>query len=72
MSASNGTRSRYDDFVATHINQTMTIHQTGNFLYWHRYFIHFFETALRDECGYEGYLPYWNWGKSAADLKNSP
>lgn len=45
---------------------------TGNFLYWHRYFIHTFETALRDECGYDGYLPYWNWGKSALDLKNSP
>lgn len=67
-----GARSRYDDFVATHINQTLTIHMTGNFLSWHRYFVHTWETALRDECGYKGYQPYWNWGKSAMDPINSP
>ena len=31
-----GARTRYDDFVAQHINQTTTIHGTGNFLSWHR------------------------------------
>ncbi|KAK8102402.1 tyrosinase [Apiospora sp. TS-2023a] len=67
-----GVRSRYDDFVATHINATNTIHFTGNFLSWHRYYIWAFETALRDECGYEGYLPYWNWGKSAQNPEHSP
>ncbi|ORY58915.1 uncharacterized protein BCR38DRAFT_400025 [Pseudomassariella vexata] len=67
-----GAKSRYDDFVATHINQTLTIHGCGSFLSWHRYFIHTFETALRDECGYTGYLPYWNWGKSSLDPINSP
>ena len=67
-----GARSRYDDFVAAHVNQTMTIHSTGNFLAWHRYFVHTWETALRDECGYSGYQPYWNWGKSALDPVNSP
>lgn len=29
----------------------------ANFLSWHRYFVHTFETALRDECGYTGYQP---------------
>ncbi|KAK8074121.1 hypothetical protein PG994_005020 [Apiospora phragmitis] len=67
-----GVRSRYDDFVATHINATATIHFTGNFLSWHRYYIWAFETALRDECGYDGFLPYWNWGKSARDPAGSP
>ncbi|KAF7514939.1 hypothetical protein G7054_g14876 [Neopestalotiopsis clavispora] len=67
-----GAKSRYDDFVATHVNQTISIHATGNFLSWHRYFSWAFEQALRDECGYEGYLPYWNWGKSALDPINSP
>ncbi|KAI1877138.1 uncharacterized protein JN550_001210 [Neoarthrinium moseri] len=67
-----GAKSRYDDFVATHINQTLTIHATGNFLSWHRYFSWAFEQTLRDECGYKGYLPYWNWGKSAKDPINSP
>src|SRR5690242_1070495 len=29
-----GARNRYDDFVAQHINQTRSIHGTGNFLTW--------------------------------------
>jgi tyrosinase len=67
-----GARSRYDDFLATHINQTLTIHGTGNFLSWHRYFVYAFEEALRNECGYKGYIPYANWGRYAEDLLNSP
>ncbi|KAF1917038.1 hypothetical protein BDU57DRAFT_557120 [Ampelomyces quisqualis] len=57
-----GAKSRYDDFVVTHIQQTMSIHFTGNFLSWHRYYVWAYEQALRNECGYEGYQPYWNWG----------
>ncbi|KAH8887984.1 putative tyrosinase [Thozetella sp. PMI_491] len=67
-----GAKSRYDDFVAVHINQTTTIHNTGSFLSWHRYYTWSFERALRDECGYKGFVPYWNWGKSAQDPINSP
>jgi hypothetical protein len=50
-------KSRYDDFVGVHINMTTTIHNTGNFLGYHRYFLHTYEKALRDECGYTGYAP---------------
>lgn len=60
-----GIKTRYDDFIATHMNQTNTIHYTATFLSWHRYYIHLFEEALRDECGYRGSLPYWNWPKTA-------
>ena len=60
-----GAKSRFDDFIATHINQTMTIHWTGNFLTWHRYFTWLYEKALQDECGYQGSQPYWNWGLTA-------
>ncbi|PQE09193.1 tyrosinase central domain-containing protein [Rutstroemia sp. NJR-2017a BBW] len=67
-----GARSRYDDFVAAHMNQTFTIHSTGNFLGWHRYFVHVYEKALRDQCGYKGYQPYWNWARYAADPIHSP
>lgn len=67
-----GAKSRYDDFVAVHISQTTTIHGTGNFLSWHRYFVHTYEKALREECGYDGYQPYLNWGKYALDLGNAP
>ncbi|USW53164.1 Putative tyrosinase copper-binding domain, di-copper centre-containing domain superfamily [Septoria linicola] len=67
-----GARSRYDDFSATHINQTLSIHGTGSFLSWHRYFTWTYEQALRQECGYRGVFPYLNWGKYALDLLNAP
>jgi tyrosinase len=54
-----GARSRFDDFVGTHILQTDWIHGTANFLSWHRYFIFEFEKALKTECGYEGAMPVW-------------
>ncbi|KAK8029799.1 hypothetical protein PG993_011090 [Apiospora rasikravindrae] len=52
-----GAKSRYDDFIVTHINHTLDAHYTGNFMTWHRWFIYTYETALRDECGYKGYQP---------------
>lgn len=68
-----GAKSRFDDWVSTHINQTMTIHYTGTFLSWHRYFTWQYEQALRNECGYKGYQPYWNWAKTAqSGLEKSP
>ncbi|KAH6638846.1 hypothetical protein C7974DRAFT_122363 [Boeremia exigua] len=68
-----GARSRYDDWVGTHINQTLTIHYTGTFLAWHRYFTWQYEQALRNECGYKGYQPYWNWALTAkTGLEKSP
>ncbi|KAI3544086.1 hypothetical protein CSPX01_05841 [Colletotrichum filicis] len=72
-SQSSGAKTRFDDFVATHINQTLTIHYTGNFLSWHRYFTWQYEEALRNECGYEGTQPYWDWSKTAiTGLETSP
>lgn len=56
-----GARTRYDDFVAVHLNLTAateTIHNTGNFLTWHRYFLWAYEEALRNECNYTGYRTY--------------
>ncbi|KAI9744548.1 MAG: hypothetical protein M1818_002077 [Claussenomyces sp. TS43310] len=52
-----GAKSRFDDFMAIHMNQTLTIHGTFSFLAWHRYFTWLYEQALRDECGYKGYQP---------------
>ncbi|KAH7025103.1 uncharacterized protein B0I36DRAFT_332532 [Microdochium trichocladiopsis] len=66
-----GARTRYDDFVAVHLNQTLSIHGTGNFLTWHRYFTWAYENALRQECGYSGSQPYWNWF-DGSDFANSP
>ncbi|CAI6335949.1 unnamed protein product [Periconia digitata] len=60
-----GAKSRFDDWIGTHINQTTTIHYTGTFLAWHRYFTWEYEQALRNECGYKGTQPYWDWSKTA-------
>ncbi|KAK8016680.1 hypothetical protein PG993_014869 [Apiospora rasikravindrae] len=65
-------KNRYDDFVAVHINKTTSIHSTGNFLSYHRFFVYLWEKALREECGYNGYQPYWNWFKYTDDLGKSP
>ncbi|RDL37586.1 uncharacterized protein BP5553_05019 [Venustampulla echinocandica] len=67
-----GARTRFDDFVAVHQNQTPYIHFSGTFLGWHRYFIWHYEQALRNECGYKGYQPYWDWSKWAAAPQDSP
>ncbi|KAJ5565778.1 hypothetical protein N7535_007416 [Penicillium sp. DV-2018c] len=67
-----GVRNRFDDFVATHINYTLNVHYSGLFLPWHRHFLWLWETALREECGYSGHLPYWNWPLWSEDLKASP
>ncbi|KAK6844715.1 tyrosinase central domain containing protein [Apiospora arundinis] len=67
-----GTRSRFDDFVLVHIQRTLDIHYTGNFQHWHRWFVYLYEKALRDECGYKGYQPYWDWPKYADAPQDSP
>ena len=33
-------------------------HDAAPFLAWHRYLIHVYENALREECQYRGYLTY--------------
>jgi tyrosinase len=33
----------------------------GHFLPWHRWFTALYEKGLRDECGYSGAQPYWDW-----------
>jgi tyrosinase len=53
--------SRYDDLLYTHIQQTFSIHYVGHFLAWHRFFVAVYETMLRNECGYKGAQPYWDW-----------
>ncbi|KAJ5982239.1 hypothetical protein N7451_012339 [Penicillium sp. IBT 35674x] len=66
-----GAKTRYDGFMATHINQTLGIHYTCSFLAWHRYFIYNFEQALRNECSYTGDYPYWDWGADTGAIEKS-
>ncbi len=67
-----GIKSRHDEYVATHINYTLNIHDTADFFAWHRMFIHFWEQDLKNLCGYTGVLPYWNWALDAAAPQDSP
>lgn len=67
-----GAKSRYDDFLAVHINMTDRIHLNGFFLAWHRGFVANYEHALRVECGYQGTQPYWDWPRWAGNLTASP
>ncbi|KAL3486996.1 hypothetical protein BJX62DRAFT_246259 [Aspergillus germanicus] len=59
------TTSRFSDLQALHRGMTNTeyadiIHHVGQFLPWHRYYTHIYETMLRDECGFTGSIPWWN------------
>jgi len=56
-------RSGFDDFAAIHANQTRSIHFSGIFYAWHRHYLHLFEAALHEHCGYPAKqgVPYWDW-----------
>ncbi|TFK33798.1 hypothetical protein BDQ12DRAFT_637106 [Crucibulum laeve] len=67
-----GVRTRFDDFQALHINLAEVIHAVGQFLGWHRQFLFVYEKALREECGYQGTQPYWNWSEDTDDIIKAP
>jgi tyrosinase len=60
-----GAINRFDDFQAVHNSQTPYIHWVGHFTLWHRYFVATYEKALKEECGYTGGQPYWDWSQDA-------
>ncbi|KAL8687717.1 MAG: hypothetical protein Q9218_006189 [Villophora microphyllina] len=62
-----GARNHYDDFVAQHIKSAPHVHFSGLFYPFHRYYVYLYEKALRDECGYKGSQPYWDWTLSWQD-----
>jgi tyrosinase len=70
--AAPGVRTRYDDFTAVHVNNTVRIHGNGVFFSWHRHFLHLYQKALKEECGFKGTLPYWNWAWSSDNLTANP
>ena len=37
------------------------MHRQGTFLHWHRYYTFIYDKLLREECGYAGPQPYWDW-----------
>jgi len=69
--AINGSSSYYDDFVYIHMDLNTIIHFTGLFMPWHRLYLHSFEQALQEKCGYKDPHPYWDWTKDSADFEHS-
>ncbi|TVY82897.1 Tyrosinase ustQ, partial [Lachnellula suecica] len=54
------------------LNKVELAHNTDDFLVWHRYFIHIYETALRGQCEYSGHLAYWDWSLDWENIAKSP
>ncbi|KAK4112247.1 Di-copper centre-containing protein [Canariomyces notabilis] len=55
-----GAKTRFDELQAIHQLQAYATHFVGSFLPFHRLMMHAHESALRSECGYTGYQPYWH------------
>ncbi|KAI1861852.1 hypothetical protein JX265_009355 [Neoarthrinium moseri] len=55
-----GAKTRWDDLQWPHITQTVTVHNVGAFLPFHRIYMTAHETLIRNECGYTGRMPYWD------------
>lgn len=60
--------NRYFDWAVLHVEQTPYVHLSGYFLAWHRMYIHLFQQDLKQQCGYKGAMPYWNWPATADNL----
>ena len=65
-------QSLYDDFPYVHMHVGNITHDTAGFLPWHRYFVHIYETALRNRCNYTGAMVYWDWTQDWANFRESP
>lgn len=62
-----GVRTRFDDFQAIHVALMIEVHQVGQFYPWHRRMIQVYEQMLREDCGYTGAQPFWDWTRDADD-----
>ena len=51
-----GAKTRWDELVGLHQILALQIHTTGNFLPYHRYFLHTHKALLK-ECGYTDSIP---------------
>lgn len=67
-----GSRNLYEDLTSAHQQLAGSIHSSGLFLVWHRYFVHIFEALLREECGYSGPLVWWNESVDSGNFGSAP
>ncbi|KAL2160796.1 hypothetical protein VTH06DRAFT_993 [Thermothelomyces fergusii] len=64
-------RTRFDELQAIHQLQAYATHFVGAFLPFHRMMMYAHETALREECNYTGYQPYWYEQRDAGRFSRS-
>ncbi|KAH7082308.1 hypothetical protein FB567DRAFT_530999 [Paraphoma chrysanthemicola] len=65
--------SLYEDSALVHSQGSgIRSHSTARFLAWHRYYLHVYEQALRNDCNYGGSLPYWDWTKDLQNIYAAP
>ncbi len=64
--------NRYEDLVWAHKSQVHTIHQSGLFLPWHRYYTHLLSRLIREECGYTAPFPWWDETKDTGKFTEAP
>ncbi|KAF2866050.1 hypothetical protein BDV95DRAFT_210831 [Massariosphaeria phaeospora] len=64
-------KTRFDEFQAIHQLQAYATHFVGAFLPFHRAILHAHESALRSECNYAGFQPYWQEQLDAGKFKSS-
>jgi hypothetical protein len=67
-----GSRSRYEDLTGLHNQVQNEVHDFAVFLVWHRYFLGIFESLLRDECGYQDPLPWWDESRDSGNFARAP
>ncbi|KAH8727573.1 hypothetical protein GQ44DRAFT_725108 [Phaeosphaeriaceae sp. PMI808] len=66
-----GTTNRHEEHQAAHQLQSYATHFVGGFLPFHRALLHAHETALRTECKYKGWQPYWEEQLDAGNFTHS-
>ncbi|KAI8895488.1 hypothetical protein BC833DRAFT_601076 [Globomyces pollinis-pini] len=67
-----GSPSLYNDFVYVHAFGARRMHNTAQFLPWHRAYLGIFEKKLREQCEYIDPLPYWDWNVDSQYPEISP
>ncbi|KXJ85958.1 hypothetical protein Micbo1qcDRAFT_127042 [Microdochium bolleyi] len=65
--------NRYEELVWVHQQMVRQVHQSGIFLFWHRYYVNVFESMLRQECRYPAAysMPWWDETRDAGNFAAS-
>jgi tyrosinase len=63
--------SIWDEITWVHDQLSDRIHGVDSFLPWHRYYLHMFQTLLKEQCAYTGPMPWWRETKYTGNFAGS-